>query len=75
MKCVVCKHGQTSEGETTVTLTRGNTTVVFRKVHADVCDNCGEAYVDEEVTGKPLEEAKQITAAGSQIDVRIYKAA
>ncbi len=75
MKCVVCKHGLTSKGETTVTLTKDNTTVVFKKVPADVCDNCGEAYVDEEITRKLLEDAKQITASGSQIDVRIYKAA
>jgi len=75
MKCVVCKHGETSEGETTVTLTKDNTTVVFKEVPAEVCENCGEAYVDEEVTGKLLAEAEQITASGSKIDVRVYKAA
>lgn len=54
MKCVICKHGETQAGHTTVTLERGETVLVFRNVPAQVCANCGEAYVSEEVTAQLL---------------------
>lgn len=75
MKCVVCKHGITSSGETTVTLTRDDTTAVFKGVPADVCQNCGEAYVDETTTERLLSLAKKISESGVEVDVRTYKAA
>lgn len=42
MKCVICKTGETRSGTTTVTLSRGETTVVIKNVPAEVCDTCGE---------------------------------
>src|SRR2546422_8301609 len=47
MKCVICQFGETEPGTTTVTLTRGETTVVIRDVPAQVCTTCGEEYVDQ----------------------------
>lgn len=70
MKCVVCKHGGTEVGHTTVTLERGQTVVVFRNVPAQVCANCGEAYVSEEVTAQLLKEAEEAVRARVQVDVR-----
>jgi YgiT-type zinc finger domain-containing protein len=70
MKCVICKHGETEAGHTTVTLERGRTVVVFRNVPAQVCANCGEAYVSEEITAQLLEEAEQAVRARVQVDVR-----
>ena len=49
MTCVICKQGETHPGETTVTLTRGETTVVIKNVPADICEDCGEYYLSEEV--------------------------
>jgi YgiT-type zinc finger domain-containing protein len=46
MKCVICKHGDTEPGRTTLTLTRDTLTLVVRNVPARVCANCGEAFVD-----------------------------
>lgn len=70
MKCVICKHGETEAGRTTVTLERGQTVVVFRNVPAEVCANCGEAYVSEEITAQLLEEAEEAVQARVQVDVR-----
>jgi YgiT-type zinc finger domain-containing protein len=70
MKCVICKHGETQAGHTTVTLERGETVVVFRNVPAQVCDNCGEAYVSEEITAQLLDEAEEAVRARVQVDVR-----
>ena len=75
MNCVVCKHGETAPGLTTVTLTRGGTTVVFRDVPAQICDNCGEEYVDEEVTARLLAIAEDAARSGVHADVRDYIAA
>ena len=75
MKCVVCKHGETQPGVTTVTLSRGNTTVVFKGVPAQICENCGEEYVDENITARLLAIAEEAARSGVQVDVRDYVAA
>ena len=46
MKCLICEYGETEPGTTTVTLTRGETTIVIREVPAQIRSICGEEYVD-----------------------------
>jgi len=75
MRCVVRRNGETRRDKTTVTLERSETTLVVKGVPADVCQNCGEAYVDEETTRRLLECAEAAVAAGVQVDVREYAAA
>lgn len=72
MKCVVCKVGETRDGHTTVTLERDNATLVIRKVPAQVCDNCGEAYVSAEVTRQLTQSAKEALRPGVEVDVREF---
>jgi YgiT-type zinc finger domain-containing protein len=67
---VICRHGETEAGHTTVTLERGQTVVVFKNVPAQVCVNCSEAYVSEEITAQLLEEAEEAVQARVQVDVR-----
>lgn len=74
MKCVVCKHGETRPGHTTVTLERGGATLVIRKVPADICENCGEAYVSAEVTRSLLESARQTLRGRVDVDIREFDA-
>lgn len=50
MTCLICKHGKTEPGHVTVPLQRGRTLVIFKAVPAQVCDNCGEHYLDEPTT-------------------------
>lgn len=75
MRCAICKHGETQPGHTTLTLTRGQLTLVIKHVPAEVCDNCGEAYVDEQTTTQLLAAAETAAAAGVQVEVREYVAA
>lgn len=75
MKCVICKHAETKPGTTTVTLEKDGFTCVVKKVPAQVCPNCGEDYVDEQVAGELLRSAEQMAKAGAQVDVRQYVAA
>jgi YgiT-type zinc finger domain-containing protein len=75
MKCLLCKHDKTVDGTTTVTLQRDGTTLVVNNVPAQVCPNCGEAYVSEEVSSRLLESAEQAARDGVQVEVRNYQAA
>ena len=75
MKCVICKHGETRTGTTTITFADGQMTLVVRNVPAQVCENCGEAYVDETITVELRKLAEEAAHAGVHVDVREYKAA
>jgi YgiT-type zinc finger domain-containing protein len=72
MKCLICKKGSTKPGTTTVTLERDALIVVIRGVPAQVCTNCGEAYVDERVASELLNSAEQTARAGAQVEIRRY---
>jgi YgiT-type zinc finger domain-containing protein len=70
MKCVICKHGKTFPARVSVTLERGPSTLVFKSVPGDACDNCGEQYVSERTTQRLLREAEQAVGAGVQVEIR-----
>ncbi len=74
MKCPICKHGNTHPGVASITLERGESTVMFKRVPAEVCENCGEVYHDEKVTRYLLQQADQAALKGVEIDVRRYAA-
>jgi len=75
MQCLICKHGQTAQATVTVTLERQGATVVFRQVPAQVCQTCGEQYVNEATTARLLAQAADAVRAGVQVEVRAYAAA
>lgn len=75
MKCVVCKHGETKPGSISVTLERGELTLVLKAVPAEVCENCGEQYVDSATADRLLREAEKAAAAGVRVEIRTYAAA
>jgi YgiT-type zinc finger domain-containing protein len=74
MKCLICKHGNTHAGVASITLERDNTTVMFKRVPAEICDNCGEVYHDANVTRSLLQQADLAAKGGVEIDVRRYAA-
>jgi len=71
MKCVVCKTGELSPGMTTVTLQRDATTVVIKVVPADICDNCGESYLTDEISGHVMTQAEE--AAKHNVEIEIVR--
>ena len=75
MECVICKRGATRRSAATVTITRGSTIVVVKDVPADVCDNCGEEYVDETATARLLRTLEEAAHSGVEVEVRKYVAA
>jgi len=56
-------------------LERGGATLVVNGVPARICDNCGEAYVDEEITRQLLGTAEAGLRAGVQVDMRDFSGA
>ncbi|HOE12647.1 MAG TPA: type II toxin-antitoxin system MqsA family antitoxin [bacterium] len=74
MKCVLCKHGETSPGVTTVTLERGQTTLVVHSVPAEVCEECGEQYVCEGIASKLLRSAEEAVRNGVRVEIREWSA-
>lgn len=74
MKCVICKNGETKPGRIVGSLTRNSTTLVFKDVPAEVCNNCGEEHIGESVTASLLQTAEEAVQAGVRIDVRQYLA-
>ena len=75
MRCVICKKGNTRQGKATVTLERDGTTLIVRRVPAEVCENCGEEYVDETAATSLLKTAEEAARAGAHVDIREFAAA
>lgn len=75
MKCPICKNGETRPGTATSTLERGPLTMVVRHVPAQICDNCGEEYIDEVTTKKALTQAETAARQGVTVEVREFEAA
>ena len=72
MNCIVCRHGETRTGTTTVTFHRDGQTVVINEVPAEVCENCGESYVADEVTTRLLAIAAEAHEAQAQVLIRDF---
>jgi len=68
------KVGNTKPGFDTVTLQRDNSTIIFKEVPADVCVNCGEYYLSEEVTEELLKRAEEAMKKGAEIEILRFAA-
>ncbi len=74
MKCSLCRQGGTSPGLVTVTLQRGDTTVIVKQVPAEVCENCGEYYLAQEVTEQLLARAEAAVKNGAEVEILRFAA-
>lgn len=74
MKCALCKQGDTKPGNVTVTLQRGDTTVILKDVPADVCENCGEYYLSEKVSTQVLQRAEEAVKSGAEVEILRFAA-
>jgi len=74
MKCVICKTGETRPGSATVTLQRGETTVLIKETPADVCQNCGEYYLNETVARKVYAQAEEAVQRHAEVEILRYAA-
>ncbi len=74
MNCLICKTGTTQPGTTTVTLERDTSVIVIKDVPAQVCDNCGEYYLSEEVSSRIYARAEEAVKRKVEVEVPHYAA-
>jgi YgiT-type zinc finger domain-containing protein len=74
MNCAICRNGTTKPGHATVTVQRGETTVILKRVPADVCDTCGEYYLSGGVTEQVLEKAEAAVKSGAEVEILRFAA-
>jgi YgiT-type zinc finger domain-containing protein len=74
MKCAICQSGVTVEGYATIVLEKDHTTLVFKKVPAEICENCGEEYISEEVNKALLLRAREELERGVVLELLNFAA-
>ncbi len=74
MKCAICRNGTTKPGFATLVLERDQTILVFRRVPAEICDNCGEEYISSEVNRALLRRAREESKRGVAFELLDFAA-
>ena len=74
MKCAICRNGNTEKGFTTVTLERDKTILVFKRIPANICNNCGEEYISSDVNRKLLNFARNEINRGITLELLEFAA-
>ena len=74
MICPICKNGHTVPGLASVTLERQTTTLLFKEVPAHICENCGEEFIDDNISIRLLATAEASARNGVQFELRRFAA-
>jgi len=74
LQCQLCKHGSTKPGVVTVTLQRGPTTVTIKGVPAEICENCGQYYPDENATKQVMSIAEEAVKNRAEVEILSFAA-
>ena len=69
MKCVICKNGDTHKGHANVSIQNNGSVVIIKNVKADICDNCGEYYLDEIMSKRILKKAESAIKNGAEVEI------
>ena len=69
MKCLICKQGETQPGLTTVSLQRDERTLIIKGVPAEICDNCGEYYLSQEIAKRLYRQAEESLQHGAEVEI------
>jgi YgiT-type zinc finger domain-containing protein len=74
MKCTTCKNGDTAPDTVTISLTRSGTIVVIKEALAEVCDNCGDYFLDTAVAERIYEQAAAAVARHAEVEILRFAA-
>jgi YgiT-type zinc finger domain-containing protein len=69
MECALCHNGTTQPGLVTVSLEKGGTVVLIKKVPAQVCNNCGHYYLSEEMAADVLKKGNEAVSKGAELEI------
>jgi YgiT-type zinc finger domain-containing protein len=73
MTCPICGQGLLSPGTTTFAADAEGTVVVVRNVPADVCENCGEAFISDAIAATLEDLVANAKESGTESLVRHYQ--
>jgi YgiT-type zinc finger domain-containing protein len=73
-KCPLC-GGELKEGITTIPFLVGEKVAVVKSVPAEICSDCGEAYMKSSVAGKVESILDRLEELGYEVTVVHYEAA
>jgi YgiT-type zinc finger domain-containing protein len=73
MTCPICSQEALAAGTTTFAADAAGTVVVVRDVPAQVCANCGEAYISDDVAAELEVQVAEAQASGTESLVRHYR--
>ncbi len=74
MGCAVCRQGTLEDGTATVVLERGEATLIFKGVPAQVCDNCGEEFLAARINESLLRRADEAMRRGTTLEMLRFAA-
>lgn len=76
MNCVVCKVGNiVKDKRTTLKFEKNGRILLIKDVQADVCDTCGEAYLDKETTAKVMSKVRLSLQNDVELEILTMSAA
>lgn len=73
MICPICGQEALTPGTTTFATDAAGTVVVVRDVPAEVCGNCGEVFISDEVAAELEVQVADAKATGTESLVRHYQ--
>lgn len=74
MICPICKNGKTHKGVTTLIFEREESTIIYKKVPADICDNCNESFLSEKISKEIINRVNEESKKGLEIEILQYVA-
>jgi YgiT-type zinc finger domain-containing protein len=72
MICLICRQAETDDRFTSVTFERGELRIVVNGVPARICPSCREAFVDEDVAVRLLQDVEEMSKLGTLNAVREF---
>lgn len=75
MKCVICKTGESSEAKTTLTFEKNSSVIIFKDVPCMKCEQCGEVYISEEVSGQLFKTLNEVSRYAGEVSIQRFQAA
>ena len=73
-KCPLC-GGEMHDGITTLSFLMGEKVAIIKNVPAEICSDCGEAYMKSHVTGKIETLLDRVQELHSEVSIIYYEAA
>ncbi len=72
MKCVTCKNGTTIKGFVNVPIVREDKIIFYKNVPAQICNNCGEYFIETDVAKEIYDKANERMNQGVEMEVAQY---